>query len=77
MGNDCSHKFFGLFKQIHAFSKYFNVLLLDLRGHGKSKRHFSNVFKKYTDSMTQDIIELLNKEKLKLQYLGNLIRQCI
>lgn len=58
------------FKQIRAFSKYFNVLLLDLRGHGKSKRHFSNVFKKkYTfDSVTQDIIEVLNKEKIKASH---------
>jgi pimeloyl-ACP methyl ester carboxylesterase len=55
------------FKQIRAFSKYFNVLLLDLRGHGKSKRKLSNVFKKkYTfDYVTQDIIEVLNKEKIK------------
>tara|TARA_B100000242_G_C43049378_1_gene490147 strand:+ start:1234 stop:2016 length:783 start_codon:yes stop_codon:yes gene_type:complete len=55
------------FKQIREFSKYFNVLLLDLRGHGKSKRKLSNVFKrKYTfDSVTQDIIEVLNKEKIK------------
>ena len=55
---------------LKTFSKYFNVLLLDLRGHGKSKRHFSNVFKKkYTfDSVTQDIIEVLNKEKIKASH---------
>ena len=26
------------FKQIRAFQKHFNVLLIDLRGHGKSKK---------------------------------------
>ena len=34
------------FKQLREFSKHFNVLLLDLRGHGKSRMQFSNVFKK-------------------------------
>ena len=27
------------FKQIKSFSKFFNLLLIDLRGHGKSKHH--------------------------------------
>ena len=27
------------FKQVKAFSEHFNVLLIDLRGHGKSKNH--------------------------------------
>ena len=34
------------FKQIKEFSKHFNVLMVDLRGHGKSKRSFLNAFKK-------------------------------
>ena len=58
------------FKQLREFSKHFNVLLLDLRGHGKSRMQFSNVFKKkYTfDSVCQDIIEVLNKEKIKASH---------
>ena len=28
------------FRQIKEFKKYFNVILLDLRGHGKSKNFF-------------------------------------
>ena len=37
------------FRQIKEFKKHFNVILLDLRGHGKSKYHLKNVFeKKYT-----------------------------
>ena len=55
------------FKQIRAFSKHFNVLMVDLRGHGKSKRNFFNAFKiKYTfDTLAQDIVQVLDKEKIK------------
>ena len=55
------------FKQIREFSKHFNVLMVDLRGHGKSKRSFLNAFKKkYTfTSLAQDIVEVLDKEKIK------------
>ncbi|MBT3561844.1 alpha/beta hydrolase [Flavobacteriaceae bacterium] len=54
------------FRQIKEFKKHFNVILLDLRGHGKSKYHLKNVFeKKYTfKSISNDIIEVLNKEKI-------------
>tara|TARA_B100000767_G_scaffold274653_1_gene308371 strand:- start:1287 stop:2072 length:786 start_codon:yes stop_codon:yes gene_type:complete len=55
------------FKQIREFKKHFNVLLLDLRGHGKSNFNIRNVFeKKYTfSSITNDIVEILKKEKIK------------
>jgi pimeloyl-ACP methyl ester carboxylesterase len=55
------------FKQIREFSKHFNVLMVDLRGHGKSKRSFLNAFKKkYTfTSIAQDIVDVLDKEKIK------------
>ena len=55
------------FKQIREFSKHFNVLMVDLRGHGKSKRSFLNAFKKkYTfTSLAQDIVDVLDKEKIK------------
>lgn len=55
------------FNQIREFSKHFNVLMVDLRGHGKSKRSFLNAFKKkYTfTSLAQDIVDVLDKEKIK------------
>ena len=55
------------FKQIRDFKKYFNILLLDLRGHGKSNFNISSAFeKKYTfSSISDDIIQVLRKEKIK------------
>ena len=55
------------YRQIKEFKKHFNVILLDLRGHGKSKYYFKNVFeKKYSfKSISNDIVEVLRKEKIK------------
>ena len=49
------------------FSKKYNLLLLDLRGHGKSKSITLNPFKKkYTfNSITNDILEVIDAEKIK------------
>ncbi len=54
------------FKQIREYKKHFNVLLLDLRGHGRSKYHINDIFeKKYTFSLiSNDIIGVLKKEKI-------------
>lgn len=55
------------FKQIRDFKKHFNVLLLDLRGHGNSKPTLKDSFKSdYTfDSISEDIIEVLDHENIK------------
>ena len=61
------------FKQIKYFSKKYNLLLLDLRGHGKSKTIPMNPFKKkYTfNSITADILEVLDKENIiKSHFVG-------
>ena len=54
------------FKQIRFFSKYFNLLLIDLRGHGDSKSLIKNPFKsEYTfDSIAEDIFEVLGHVKI-------------
>ena len=54
------------FKQIKSFSKYFNLLLIDLRGHGKSKNHLANLANSvYTfDAITEEIVEVLDHEKI-------------
>ncbi len=50
------------FKQIREFQKHYNVLLLDLRGHGNSKTPIKTAFKQnYTFSaLANDILEVLN-----------------
>ena len=55
------------FKQIRAFQKEFNVLVLDLRGHGKSKLALKDTFKtKYTfDAVTNDIFEVIDFLKIE------------
>ena len=49
------------FMQVRDFSKQFNVLLIDLRGHGKSKRPTTEKYKRYTfDSIGDEVIEVLD-----------------
>lgn len=50
------------FKQIRSFRNHYNVLVLDLRGHGRSKPKFSDALKSnYTfNAITKDIIEVLD-----------------
>lgn len=55
------------FKQIREFRKHFNILLLDLRGHGRSKNNLKSLFeKRYTfKSVAKDVIEVLDHLKIK------------
>ncbi len=50
------------FKQIRDFQKHYNVLLLDLRGHGNSNKQIKNAFhKKYTfQSIANDVLEVID-----------------
>ncbi len=50
------------YKQVREFKKHFNVLLLDLRGHGDSKPGLKDAFNdKYTfDYITDDIVEVID-----------------
>ena len=61
------------FKQIRFFSKNFNLLLIDLRGHGDSKDLIQNPFKtKYSfESIAEDIIEVMDHVKIeKSHFVG-------
>lgn len=47
--------------QIREFRKHFNVLMLDLRGHGRSKNHPWSLKKDYSfESIGNDVIDLLD-----------------
>jgi pimeloyl-ACP methyl ester carboxylesterase len=61
------------FKQIRDFQKQYNVLLLDLRGHGNSKSSLKPTFnQKYTFSaLANDILEVLDHLKIeKSHFVG-------
>lgn len=54
------------YKQLREFTKHFNVLLIDLRGHGSSKNISLKKIKKYTfRSLTLDVKEVLDHHKIK------------
>jgi len=61
------------FKQLRSFSENFNVLVLDLRGHGESKEvnRLNNATQYTFDSITKDILEVLNYLKIqKSHFVG-------
>ena len=61
------------FKQVRDFKKHFNVLILDLRGHGNSKPTLKDTFNsRYTfDSITNDIVEVIEYLKIrKSHFIG-------
>ena len=61
------------YKQIRAYTKHYNVLMLDLRGHGNSKPKLKQAFnQRYTfEVIVADIIEVLDYEKIeKSHFVG-------
>lgn len=55
------------YKQIREFKKYFNVLLLDLRGHGNSQPNLKESFEERYDfdRVTDDILEVMDHLNIK------------
>lgn len=49
------------YKQVRAFQQKYNVILIDLRGHGKSKKPIYEKLKRYQfDNIGDEVIEVLN-----------------
>jgi pimeloyl-ACP methyl ester carboxylesterase len=69
------------FRQIKEFKDHFNLILLDLRGHGQSIPQIERA--KYTfDLIIEDIIELLNRNHIKQAHfvgisLGSMLSKLI
>jgi pimeloyl-ACP methyl ester carboxylesterase len=60
-------------KQLREFRKKFNILLLDLRGHGNSAPNLKEAFnEKYTfEAITDDIVEVIDHLKInKSHFIG-------
>lgn len=54
------------YKQVRVFQQHFNVLLIDLRGHGKSKKPIYEKLKRYRfDAIGNEVIEVLDHLKIK------------
>jgi len=54
------------FKQLKEFKKTFNVLLIDLRGHGNSKSINLRQLSKYTfRAITKDVVEVIEHLKIR------------
>ena len=54
------------YKQIRAFQEHYNVLLIDLRGHGKSKKPIYEKLKRYQfDTIGDEVIEVLDHLKIE------------
>ncbi|PHN03197.1 alpha/beta fold hydrolase [Flavilitoribacter nigricans] len=54
------------FRQLRDFRKHFNVLLVDLRGHGKSKKPIYEKLKEYTfDKIGDEVIEVLDHLQIR------------
>ena len=61
------------FKQLRAFKSHFNILLLDLRGHGNSNPKLQDSLdENYTfDAITDDIMEVLDRNEVqKSHFVG-------
>lgn len=66
------------YKQLRVFKAEYNVLLIDLRGHGKSKTAYTNApNKKYTfDLITDDIIQVIRHLKIKTSHFVGVTMGC-
>ena len=61
------------FQQIKAFRENFNLLLVDLRGHGKSKDFFEQYYNnEYTfESVSHDVLQVLDHLEIeKAHFVG-------
>ncbi len=58
------------FKQVRAFQQQYNVLLVDLRGHGRSKLPMPKDIKRYNfDFITEDVLQVLDHLQIEKTHL--------
>jgi pimeloyl-ACP methyl ester carboxylesterase len=66
------------FKQIRAFKEKYNVLLIDLRGHGKSKSTIYQKFRSYNFNVVrEDVMEVLDHLNIKKSHFVGISLGCI
>jgi pimeloyl-ACP methyl ester carboxylesterase len=65
------------FRQLRDFKKQFNVLLVDLRGHGKSKKEYTKEEIYKFDEIALDVIGTMDHLKIKKAHLVGISLGCI
>jgi len=67
------------FKQLREFKEHFNILLVDLRGHGRSKDLLKEYLQEtYTfEDVSRDILEVLDHRKIKAAHFIGISLGCI
>jgi len=70
------------FRQLREFKKHFNVLLVDLRGHGKSKKEYSKEEIYKFDEIALDVIKTMDYLEIKKAHfvgisLGSIVIRAI
>jgi len=66
------------FRQLKDFKKHFNVLLVDLRGHGKSKPTIQEENSEYSfDEVALDVIQLMDYYEIRKAHLVGISLGCI
>lgn len=65
------------FRQLREFKKHFNVLLVDLRGHGKSKNQYSQEEKYRFNEIALDVIHTMDHLKIEKAHFVGISLGCI
>jgi pimeloyl-ACP methyl ester carboxylesterase len=65
------------FRQLREFKKHFNVLLVDLRGHGKSKKQYSKEEKYKFNEIALYVIHTMDHLKIKKAHFVGISLGCI
>ena len=65
------------FKQLRDFKKLYNVLLVDLRGHGKSKKVYSQEEIYKFDEIGMDVIQIMNHLNIEKTHFVGISLGCV
>lgn len=65
------------FRQLRDFKKHFNVLLVDLRGHGKSKKEYTKAEIYKFDEIALDVVRTMDHLKIEKAHFVGISLGCI
>ncbi|SRR5690554_56344 len=65
------------FRQLREFKKHFNVLLVDLRGHGKSKAHYSEEEMYRFEEIAMDVVKIMDHLQIHKAHFVGISLGCI